>query len=205
MKKIIIHSVLFAFMALAIFSTGITSQISDKSLNVSIPLSMAGDQTEIIFNEPLLLTSAGQSPEIQLAAVLAKRAGLKYQLAPLANANDLGEIRTLGLVVGASLKGLGAAGIDMNKEKARVKGLLEEAVKKKIPVLFLHLGGDQRRGELTDALVAEYLPRAKLAVILKSADNDGLFTKICQEHKIPLAAVDKTAEVAEVLKNIFSK
>jgi hypothetical protein len=156
-----------------------------------------------VFEPPLLITSAGQSPDVQLAVVLAKRAGIEHTLAKLATARDLGGAKTLGIVVGASLKGLGAAGIDTAKEKERVKGLLAEAAKRGIPVLFLHLGGDQRRGELTDAMVAEYLPAAKMAVIVKSADSDGLFSGICKERGIPLVAVEKTADAAEVLKNAF--
>ena len=156
-----------------------------------------------VFEPPLLITSAGQSPDVQLAVVLAKRAGIEYTLAKLATARDFGGAKTLAIVVGASLKGLGAAGIDTAREKDRVKGLVAEAAKRGIPVLFLHLGGDQRRGELTDAMVAEYLPAAKMAVIVKSADSDGLFSRICKERGIPLVAVEKTADAAEVLKGAF--
>jgi hypothetical protein len=156
-----------------------------------------------VFEPPLLITSAGQSPDVQLAVVLAKRAGVEHTLVKLATGKDLAGVKTLSLVVGASLKGLGAAGIDTAKEKDRVKALLAEAAKMGIPVLFLHLGGKQRRGELTDAMVADYLPAARMAVIVKSADADGLFSKICKEHGIPLVAVEKTAEVADVLKNAF--
>jgi hypothetical protein len=156
-----------------------------------------------VFEAPLLITSAGQSPDVQLAVVLAKRAGIEHTLAKLAVAKDLAGAKTLGLVVGASLKGLGAAGIDTAKEKERVKTLLAEAAKMGVPVLFLHLGGDQRRGELTDAMVADCLPAAKMAIIVKSADSDGLFSKICKERGIPLVAVEKTADAAEVLKGAF--
>ena len=156
-----------------------------------------------VLEAPLLLTSAGQSPDVQLAVVLAKRAGIDHTLAKMAVAKDMEGMKTLGLVVGASLKGLGAAGVDTAKERGRVKALLAEAAARSIPVLFLHLGGEQRRGELTDAMVAEYLPLAKMAVIVKSADHDGLFTKICRERSIPLVAVEKTADVAEVLKGAF--
>jgi len=65
-----------------------------------------------VFEAPLLITSAGQSNDVQLAVVLAKRAAIEHTLVKLATAKDLGGAKTLGLVVGASLKGLGAAGID---------------------------------------------------------------------------------------------
>jgi len=170
---------------------------------LTVPAAGAGPGENPVFEPPLLITSAGQSPDVQLAVVLAKRAGIDHTLAKLATARDFGGAKTLGIVVGASLKGLGAAGIDTAKEKERVKGLVAEAAKRGIPVLFLHLGGDQRRGELTDAMVAEYLPAAKMAVIVKSADSDGLFSGICKERGIPLIAVEKTADAAEVLKNAF--
>jgi hypothetical protein len=156
-----------------------------------------------VFDPPLLITSVGQSPDVQLAVVLAKRAGLEHTLIKMATEKDLEGAKSVALVFGASLKGLGAAGVNTAKEKARVRALLAEAARRKFPVLGLHLGGEQRRGELTDAMVADYLPAAKMAVIVKSADADGLFSKICKEHGIPLVAVDRTADAAEVLKGAF--
>jgi len=172
-------------------------------LFLGIALVAQAQRTSAVFDQPLLLTSAGQSPDVQLAVVLAKRAGLEHTLAKMAEAKDLAGAKTLGVVVGASLKGLGAAGIDTAKEKERVRALLAEAAAKGIPVLFLHLGGDQRRGELTDAMVADTLPSARLAVIVKSADKDGLFSRICKDKGVPLVAVEKTADAAEVLKSAF--
>ncbi len=155
------------------------------------------------FQAPLLITSAGQSPDIQLAGVLARRAGVEHTMAPLATTADLATAKTLAVVIGASLKGLGAAGIDTNKEKERVRSLLAEAARKNIPVLVLHLGGEQRRGDLTDELITAYLPSAKWALILKSGNQDGLFTRLCGEKKIPLHQVDRTADGMEVLKAAF--
>jgi hypothetical protein len=155
------------------------------------------------FQGPMLITSAGQSPDAQLAAVLARRAGIEHTLSPLATPGDLAGFKALGVVVGASLKGLGAAGIDTNKEKQRVADLLAEAARLNIPVLLFHLGGDQRRGELTDELITAYLPSAKWALILKSGNQDGLFTRICGEKNIPLHEVDRTADGTEVLKAAF--
>ena len=111
-----------------------------------------------LFEQPLLITSAGQSAEVQLASVLAKRAGLNAVLNKVATAQDLENIKTVVLVIGASLKGLGAAGLDVAKEKKRVHLLLEEAQKKNIPLLCFHLGGEARRGKLSDELISTFLP-----------------------------------------------
>ncbi len=157
------------------------------------------------FEQPLLITSAGQSADAQLAAVLAKKAGLTADLVKMAGPKDLAGHKTLVLVLGASMKGLGAAGLDTAKEKDRIKGLLAAARFQGIPVLGLHLGGEARRGELTDSMVAKYLPSAKAAIVVKSGDKDGLFDRICKENGIPLTEVAKTLDAVEPLKNAFAK
>jgi hypothetical protein len=69
----------------------------------------------------------------------------------------------------------------------------------------MHLGGEQRRGELTDEMIHEYLPHAKMAVVVKSGNKDGLFSKICKEKNIPLIEVEKTLDAVEPLKSIFKR
>jgi hypothetical protein len=158
-----------------------------------------------VFEQPLLITSAGQNAEVQIASVLAKKAELAATLAKMAEGKDLENHQTLVLVLGASMKGLGAAGLDTDKEKGRVSSLLADAQKKNIPVLCMHLGGEQRRGELTDEMIHEYLPHAKMAVVVKSGNKDGLFSKICKEKNIPLIEVEKTLDAVEPLKSIFKR
>jgi hypothetical protein len=155
------------------------------------------------FEQPLLITSAGQSAEVRLASVLAKRGELDFILSKTATAKDLGNIKTLALVLGVSLKGLGAAGLDMAKEKERVSRLVEEAQKKNIPLLCLHLGGEARRGQLSDELISAFLPKAKMVIVVKSGNKDKFFTRICEEHKITLVEVEKTVDALLPLKEAF--
>jgi hypothetical protein len=167
--------------------------------------SPAGPQGAAPFEPPLLITSAGQNAEVQIAAVLAKRAGLDYTLSKLAGPKDLAGMKTLALVLGTSLKGLGAAGLDIDKENARVEALVAEAAKSRTPILCLHLGGEGRRGEQTDDLMARLLPLARLVIAVKSGNADGFFTKICRAHGIPLVEVDKTADAQAALLQAFSR
>lgn len=164
---------------------------------------LAAQNTAALFEQPLLITSAGQNAEVQLAAVLAKRAGLDYVLSKLAAAGDLENTKTLALVLGASLKGLGAAGLDVDKERERVRALAAEARKRNIPILCLHLGGEARRGQQTDDFMAEFLPLARLVIVVKSGNSDGFFTKICQEKNIPLVEVEKTVDALGPLQKAF--
>jgi len=155
------------------------------------------------FDQPILITSAGQSAEVQLASVLSKRAGLDVTLNKTATPSDLKQAKTLVLVLGASLKGLGVAGIDAAEEKARVKHLVEAAKNLNIDILCLHLGGEARRGQLTDQIIEEFLPYGKMAIIVKTGNKDGLFTSICAKHGIPLIEVDKTVDALAPFKNAF--
>ena len=162
-----------------------------------------GQETTGIFEQPLLLTSAGQNAEVQIAAVLAKRAGLDYSLSKMAVPEDLAAAKTLVLVLGASLKGLGAAGLDMDKERSRVMDLAAAAQKSDIALLCLHLGGESRRGQQTDDLIAEVLPLAKMLIVVKSGNSDGFFTRLCQQRSIPLIEVEKPADAQTPLQKAF--
>ncbi len=165
----------------------------------------AAQNTTAVFEQPVLITSAGQNAEVQLAAVLAKRAGLGYVLSKMATASDLQNTKTLTLVLGASLKGLGAAGLDVDKERERVRTLVAEAQKRNIPILCLHLGGEARRGQQTDDLIAEFLTLARMAIVVKSGNSDGFFTKICQGKSIPLIEVEKTVGALDPLQKAFKQ
>jgi hypothetical protein len=160
-------------------------------------------ETKILFEQPALITSAGQSADGLQASVLAKKAELKADLAKAAIGKDLENHKTLILVLGASMKGLGAAGLDTNKEKERIVQLLAEAKKKNVPVICLHIGGEARRGQLTDEMIGDYLPSAQMAIVVKSGNKDGIFTKICKTKNIPLIEVDKILDVVGPLKSAF--
>jgi len=173
------------------------------ALNFSSGSTLTPEGPAAPYEQPFLLTSAGQNADVQMAAVLAKRAGLQYTLSKLAAPKDLENMKTLALVIGASLKGLGAAGLDMDKEKERITALITAARKANITILCLHLGGEARRGAQTDELIAEILPLAAMAIVVKSGNADGIFSKICQAKNIPLVEVEKTADALTPLKNAF--
>lgn len=188
MKKSIVGTLAVALLCLL----PLASQASAQEGNAS-PL----------FQGPLLITSAGQSPDVQLAVILARRAGIEYTLSQMATGQELDGAGSLAVVVGASLKGLGAAGIDTAREQERVREILTAAASRNIPILFLHLGGEPRRGQLTDEMIIEYLPLSQWALVLQSGNHDGLFTRLARENNVPLVEVERTADGAEILKSAF--
>lgn len=155
------------------------------------------------FEHPLLITSAGQSADVQIAGVLVKRAGLAATLSKAATEEDLKNIRTLVLVIGVSMKGLGAAGLDLDQETSRVNRLVDAAKSQNIPLLCLHLGGEARRGSLSDQLLTAFLPFARMVIVVKSGNKDGFFTRICEKDAIPLLELERTVDAVGSLKLLF--
>jgi hypothetical protein len=121
---------------------------------------------DVTFAMPGLITAIGQSADVNVVKVLLNtqlKLGLEFK--PLAQVGDLAGIKTIVMVVGASAKGLGAAGLDMEKEIARTRALLQAARAQGAQVLVMHTGGESRRGktsnDLIDVVVPESTPNSK--------------------------------------------
>lgn len=157
----------------------------------------------VLFSSPILMTSAGQSADVQMLYAIASRSGVvDAEVRSLIDAKDFNPeaIGTLAIAVGGSSKGLGAAGIDTNEEIERVTAILKKG-KGKLPIIVAHLGGEGRRGELSDRFIRLVLPYADYILVVEGGDgNDHLFSKTAQELGIPIDFVENIAEVG----NIFS-
>ena len=113
-------------------------------------IASARAEIKLSASEPVLLTSAGQSADVQILKTLFDRSKVTAKTLPLAKPSDLDGVKTLVIAVGGSSKGLGAAGIDAAKETARLKSLLAKARELKIPVLAMHIGGESAKTVTTE-------------------------------------------------------
>jgi hypothetical protein len=156
-----------------------------------------------VADPPVLLTSAGQSADLQIVKVLLGRLKIPETTKTLAKADDLRDVKTLVVVIGGSTKGLGAAGIDADGELARLQALLARAQEAKITVLALHVGGSARRGELSDRFVNAVVPRSGHVVVIAEGNTDGLFTKLTAQAKVTMETADKFGDLEAVLRRIF--
>ncbi len=155
------------------------------------------------YEQPILITSAGQSADVSLAGTLLKKLSLNFKVINLAKESDLSGIKTLVVVPGFSSKGLGAAGISRENELERVKSILKAAKAKGIKVVMLHLGGKARRGVQSDDLCQLAANASSLMIVVKQGDEDQFFTKIATQKKIPIKILDKMAEALTPLKEAF--
>jgi hypothetical protein len=154
---------------------------------------------------PFAVTSCGQSLDAETVSLLAKRHKLVHTFNNVLKASDLGGAKTLVVAMGGSAKGLGEAGIDEKAELARVDALLEAARKQKVKVIAVHIGGESRKGALSDKFLTPVIARADFLVVTEDSDKDGSFTKAARARKIPFEVVKKSVDVGKVLKDVFSK
>ena len=156
---------------------------------------------------PVLIVDVGQGNNAKLLQAVMRRTGApegSYTLKELATEADLEGVKTLVIGVGASTKGLGAAGLDVETESARAAALIEAAKKGGVKVVGIHIGGVARRGELSDTFNALVLKHSDLFVYSTDGNEDGFFTRLAEAEEVPLISVEKKTEVADVLQKLFA-
>lgn len=156
------------------------------------------------FATPGLLTSSGQSSDVVVVkALLNTQLKMGLVVKPVAGPEDLAGVKSLVVVVGASAKGLGAAGLDMEKETARTRALLEAARERKVPILVMHTGGEPRRGKTSNDLINVVVPEADYVVVVAGGNKDKLFQRLAEKRQAPVVEVERLAAAGEAVKALF--
>jgi hypothetical protein len=138
---------------------------------------------------------------------------LQASVADLAAKKKEGKpFKTLIIVTGASLKGMGAAKTSIDDETDRIKKLIAEAKKMGIKIVGAHVEGMERRaqgasaGDNSDEISIDAVcPVSDVLLIRKDGDEDKRFTAISTGKKIPMLSFEKNMELSDVLKNLFQK
>lgn len=180
---------------------------ANTSASTSAPAGDASSLPEITAGScqtPAILTSIGQSADVDIVATLCERAGVEVQTDATISADALtADTKTLLLAVGGSSKGLGAAGIDENQELERTNALLSKAEELGITVVAMHTGGSARRGTLSDAFIQPAFAAADIAVVVSEGDGDGFMAGILAENSTPSAFVEQAADCLATLQTLF--
>ena len=169
--------------------------------------------------EPVILTSCGQSPGPVRLKIFMKRLKIDFEYSLLVTAKDLvaakeagKPFKTLIIVTGASLKGMGAAGVSIDDELSRTKGLIEEAKKQGIKVIGSHIEGMSRRSQGASAgdnsdeqSIDAVCPNSDFMIVKKEGDEDGRFSTISKGNDIPLILFELNTEISSVLQKVFNK
>jgi len=186
-------------------------------------------------NLPVITTSAGQSPDVTTVNIILEEAGIGYDYCDvptpeiLAAGVGLGDresapgfhaevhtdlnkfkkgtpYRTVIMAIGASLKGMGASGLTVEAEEARLKKVIEYCKANKIFIVAVHIGGESKRGAPgsdNERMIDTVAPYADYLIVTKDGNKDGRFSKIAKQKNIPLAEVDYALNIVELMKQIF--
>jgi hypothetical protein len=163
---------------------------------------------------PVLLTSCGQSPGAVTVGVFLRRLQVEYDLKETATVKDLAAkpYKTLIVVTGSSLKGMGGAGVSIDEELSRAGALIAEAKKRGVAVVGAHVEGMERRaknaapGDNSDEMSIDAVcPKANFLIVRRDGDSDGRFTTLGKKANIPVVLYEKSLDLNTVLKNAFGK
>ena len=169
----------------------------------------AGELKEItagMLEGPVILTSVGQSADVDIVNTLCTKAGIDLEKNNGITADDLpADCKTLILAVGGSSKGLGAAGIDADQELERTAALLEKAKSQGTKIVAVHTGGSARRGTLSDSFIVPAFEAADIGVVVAEGDQDGLMQGILAKNGASGAVVGQVAECVATMTTLFGK
>ena len=182
-------------------------------------LCAAQEGDELAFEQPVLITSIGQSAGAAQAKILAMKAGLDFTYDQRAALELLDGVKTLIVVPGASGKGLGAAGVDLDAEIAWATELIDRAEELGIQLIVLHIEGQARRGPSSQTTIDVCALRADQLVVKGAAtleeaaelemeevangNFDLMFSDLAAEHELPITFVATTLDVVPVLEELF--
>jgi Domain of unknown function (DUF6305) len=184
---------------------------------------------------PVLTTSAGQSNDVTTVNIVLEEAGIGYDYCDVPDVDmmksgvgladkesgagfhaevytDLAKFpkktpySTVIFAIGASLKGMGASGLTIETEEARLKRVIDYCKQNKIFIIAVHVGGTALRGAPgsdNERMIDAVVPYADYVIVTKESNKDGRFTKIAQSKKVPLTEVDYALDLVGLMKQVF--
>ena len=177
-----------------------TMQTSEENRVVTI-----GAVNKSLYSQPVFVTSFGQSTDAAMLDTVMKRIGVDYVYNATANADAVKGYKTVVIAVGASTKGLGAAGISEAEETERAKAIMQAIAETGAQVICCHIGGSARRGTLSDVFADMVMEKASYIVLKEDANFDYKFTKYAEEHNLPISLIYATKDALTVFTDVFGK
>ncbi len=201
-----------------------------------ISMAVSGVQTSVPKAKlPVLTTSAGQSNDVTTVNIVLEEAAIGYDYCDVPDIDmmkagvgladkesgpgfhvevntDLQKFPkgtpygTVIFAIGASLKGMGASGLTIETEEARLKRIIDYCKQNKIFIIAVHVGGTALRGAPgsdNERMIDAVAPFADTIIVTKESNTDSRFTRISEGKKIPLTEVDYALDLVALMKQVF--
>ncbi|MEM4724721.1 MAG: DUF6305 family protein [Candidatus Hadarchaeum sp.] len=161
---------------------------------------------------PIVVTTCGQSPGAMMVKLICDRLGLPCEQRDLLTVQELEALcasenppRVLFITTGTSLKGMGAAGVDVDKEVARCLALVKRARELGLFIIVGQIEGPSRRtDEYDEKSIRAITPEADLLITRADVNWDGYFTAVSQEKGIPQIFINQTLDLLTLFPLIFN-
>lgn len=164
---------------------------------------------------PFMITNAGQGPGGKMGRLLASRAGTLvededffYVDVPYAADVTAREYAAIVIVIGSTDKGLGATGITIDQEIARVDEVMAAAKEAEVPVIAVMLEKDKRSNVATNAnerCIDAVCPGASWIVVLNEVNTDARFDAFKEANGTPLTLLDNSMDFITLVQQAFTK
>ena len=185
------------------------------ALLMTIPMfasaAISGDPV-MTFDGPVMITNAGQGPGGKMGRLLFSRAGTLveeqdffYVDVPYAADVTAREYSAIFVVIGSTDKGLGATGITIDEEIARVDEVMAAAKEANVPVIAVMLEKDKRSDVATNSnerCIDAVCPGASWMVVIKDVNTDGRYDAFKTANGTPLTILDNSMDFIELAKQI---
>ncbi len=172
---------------------------------------VTGDEA-LTFGTPFLITNAGQGPGGKMARLLASQTGTLtldtdyfYLSEPQPEELDAG-YSCLMIVIGSTDKGLGASGITIEDELARLEVMIAHAEEIEMPIIAVLLEKDKRSEISTNAnerCIDAVCPHADWMIVVADGNTDGRFDALKAEYDIPLTVLDTSMDFTSLVTTSF--
>lgn len=157
---------------------------------------------EAAMEGPYLVTTCGQSPGAVMVGMSGMQSGKKVTYNNTLTAEDVvsDEFKTLIITTGTSMKGMGAAGTDIDAEIARCLAVAEAAKNAGMKVVCAHIEGMARRTDSSDtASIEAIIEVADIILVVEESDSDGFFSTYAKGNDKPIIIVKDALGVGEIL------
>ena len=175
---------------------------------------VSGDEP-LTIGTPFMITNAGQGPGGKMGRLLVSRAGtltededFYYVDVPYAADVDARDYSAIVIVIGSTDKGLGATGITIDQEIARVDEVVARANEKGIPVIAVMLEKDKRSDVKTNSnerCIDAVCPHASWMIVTADVNTDGRYDAFKAENGTPLTILDSSMDFISLVQQAFVK
>lgn len=175
---------------------------------------VSGDEP-LTIGTPFMITNAGQGPGGKMGRLLVSRAGtltededFYYVDVPYAADVDARDYSAIVIVIGSTDKGLGATGITIDQEIARVDEVVARANEKGIPVIAVMLEKDKRSDVKTNSnerCIDAVCPHASWMIVTADVNTDGRYDAFKAENGTPLTILGSSMDFISLVQQAFVK